>query len=113
MSPFWSVFQAAPLYLALSHSASEYVWGGIAVVVGGIITRGALKPIYWNLDIGSLIGFMFWLTISIFYFISDWMNTGGITSLMLAVYCALIWLNVRTNKELYGYDPEYFHRHGK
>lgn len=113
IAPWWNAFHAVPIYTFVSAAASEYMWGGIAIFAGMVITRGAMKPIYWNLDIGSMVGFLFWLTISILYFIGDWTSTGGITAGAFATYSALVWLNVRTNKVLYGYDESFFQRHGR
>jgi hypothetical protein len=113
ISPFWNAFHTVPIYSMISAAASEYMWGSIAIACGLIITRGAMKPIYWNLDIGSMVGFLFWMTISILFFLGDWTSTGGITAAAFAAYSGLVWLNVRTNKELYGYDESFFQRHGR
>lgn len=101
ISPFWSVFSAAPLYSAMSSIAPEPVWGIIAVVSGLTTMRGALKPSYKNLQLGSFIGFFHWLVIAILYFIGDWTNTGGITALAFALYSAIVWVNIKVNSSLF------------
>ena len=98
LNPFWDVFASAPLYSQMAHIANEYVWGGIAITAGLIITRGATKPSYSNIQIGAIVAFFHWFTISILYFVGDWMNTGGITALMLAVYSGIVWLNIKVNR---------------
>lgn len=103
VSPFWSVFGHAQLFVWLARSASEYVWGGIAISCGLIVLRGAMKPVYWNLDIGALVSFLFWLLISILFFIADWQSTGGLSAAAFCVYSGLVWVNVRVNKEYFGY----------
>ena len=101
-NPFWSVFSQAPLYDVLATVPpdvfpAEFFWGTIAIVCGCIITYGAYKRYYRPLIIGASVATWHWLMIAVFYFWGDWQNTGGITSLMLAVYGAFIYLNVRTN----------------
>lgn len=100
-SPFWSVFAAAPLYSAMASISSEYVWGAVAVISGLFIMRGAMKPSYKNLSLGAFIGCLHWLVVALLYFASDWHSTGGITSLTFAIYSALVWANVRVNKNLF------------
>lgn len=73
----------------------------MAIAVGLVTVYGAFegKPpyIYW----GAAAAGVHWLIISIFYFLGDWQNTGGITSLTLAVYAAFVYANVKVN---YEYD---------
>jgi hypothetical protein len=104
-NPFWEVFSTAPLYSALegawfvvaSGIPPEIFWGCIAMVCGVAIAYGAIKRSYRSLIIGATIACAHWLVISIMYFMGDWMNTGGITSLIFAVYGAFLWLNLRVN----------------
>lgn len=95
----WDVFTQASLYGELSAVAPEWAWGAIALVCGLVMLYGVFRPSYRSLTRASFIGFMFWLTISIGYFLGDWRNTGGITAAMLAISCAYIYLNVRINRE--------------
>lgn len=99
--PFWTVFTQAPLYSAMASIAGEYAWGGLAMIAGAGIIRGALKPLYKNIQLGSFIAFFHWFVISILYFIGDWASTGGITSLTFAVYSALVWVNIKINRKYY------------
>ena len=101
LNPWWTVFSTAALYHIMATLAPEYVWGGIAVISGMLIIRGAIKPSYENLLTGSWIGFMHWLIIAIMYFVGDWMNTGGITALTFAIYSGIVWVNIKVNRRVY------------
>jgi hypothetical protein len=98
VSPFWTVFTQAGLYSALAMNGGEYVWGGIVLIAGALITRGAIKPAYFNLILGSGVGFIIWLVVGIFYIIGDWASTGGITAIAFSIYCLLVYLNIKVNK---------------
>lgn len=107
-NPFWTVFTQAPLYNALEQAwvvkwamvvgfSPEAFWGMIAIICGLFIMHGAMKRSYRSLIRGATIACIHWLTIAILYFMGDWQNTGGITSLIFAVYGAFLWVNVRVN----------------
>lgn len=98
INPAWDVFASAALYSQMAHIANEYVWGGIAIGAGCIISFGAIRSSYVSIQTGAIAAFLHWFTISILYFAGDWMNTGGITALMLAVYSAIVWLNMKVNR---------------
>lgn len=98
INPWWHVLASAPLYSQMARLAPEVVWGGIAILSGAITIRGALKPSFKNLQLGSFIGFFHWFAISILYFLGDWTNTGGITALAFALYSAIIWVNIKVNR---------------
>jgi hypothetical protein len=100
-SPFWAVFTSAQAYQYFAY-LPETVWGGVAVLAGLAIIYGVVKRAFESLVTGALVGFIHWLVISIFFFAGDWHNTGGITYLMIAVYSAFIWLNLRVNKEFFA-----------
>lgn len=105
-SPFWNVFDAAPLYSAMaSIFPSEYVWGGIAIVAGNFIMRGAIHPSRRNLQFGAFTGALHWFVIALLYFAGDWTSTGGITSLTFAAYAALVWVNIKVNPEHFPDKP--------
>jgi hypothetical protein len=72
------------------------------VSCGTVIVRGAMKPSARNLQQGAFVGFFHWLAICILYFLGDYTNTGGITAGLLALYCAIIWVNVKVNRTHYG-----------
>lgn len=106
INPFWSVFTHSGVYVVLATNGGEYIWGGIALVAGILIARGAIKPSYGNLIRGSFAGFLLWLTIGISYLVSDWASTGGITTLAFATYSLMVYLNIKVNKT-------YFQEHTK
>lgn len=101
-SPFWSVFGTAALYSVLNAFPTiippEYFWGGIAIITGSFTTYGAIVRHYKPLARGALFAGWHWGMIAAFYFLGDWMNTGGITALTFALYAAFIWLNLRVNR---------------
>lgn len=97
VAPWWEVFNQAQLYHVLATVAPEWFWGGIAVTCGLFILYGALKPTYGPLVRGSSVAFWHWFMITIFYFMGDPFNTGGITALAFALYSAFVYLNIRVN----------------
>lgn len=96
-NPFWSVFEAAKMFMPLASIAPEVFWGCLAIVCGLVTVYGAVKRKYGPLTRGAQASGWHWLMISIFYFIGDFTNTGGITALIFAVYAAFIYLNIRVN----------------
>jgi hypothetical protein len=104
INPFWTVFTTASVYSAMMSIAPEWFWGGVAIISGMFVTRGALKPSFRNLQLGAFIGFFHWLVIGILYFVGDWMNTGGITAITFATYSALVWVNIKINRANYSND---------
>lgn len=109
VNPFWTVFTLSGLYSALATFGGEYFWGGIVLVSGLLITRGAIKPSYMNLTVGSAVGFIIWLIVGIFYMFGNWASTGGITALAFSTYSLLIYLNIKTNKTFFkgGHKPNH------
>lgn len=99
LNPLFTVFTQAPLYSAMQAIAPEYVWGSIAVAAGLLVTRGATKPSYDNLRLGSFTGFLHWFVIGILYFMGDAASTGGITALTFAIYSAIVWVNIKVNRK--------------
>lgn len=102
MSPWWSVFPHSPVYSLMAHYGTEYLWGSIAIAAGSIITRGALKPVYWNIELGSWVSFFFWLAIAILYVCSDWHTTAWLSAACFSIYSGIIWLNIRVNRKYFG-----------
>lgn len=101
-NPFWTVFTQAPLYHVLATTSfwiipPEIFWGSVAIVCGCITTYGAVKRYYRPLIVGASVAGWHWFMISVFYFLGDPLNTGGITALIFAVYGAFIYLNVKIN----------------
>lgn len=99
VNPMWSVFSQAELYSALSSVMPEVYWGTIAVGCGLFMIWGVVKNSYKSLTKGAYAGFIHWLVISGGYFVGDWHNTGGITSLAIALYCGIVYLNLRVNRD--------------
>lgn len=97
-NPWWSVFDRAPLYDAM-RIVPEFVWGAIAIITGLAMIHGVLRHSYRALLWGAKAGFYHWICISTLFFIGDWQNTGGPTALMIGIYCAFIWLNIRINRD--------------
>lgn len=96
-NPFWHVFAQAPLYSAMASIAPEWVWGGIAIAAGIVIIAGSVVRNYGALTRGSAVAFLHWFIIAIMYFMGDPLNTGGITSLTIALYAAAVYWNIRIN----------------
>ena len=100
-NPFWEVFIEEEVYRELSQVAfilpAEVFWGGIAIFCGAVIIYGAVRRSYKSLVTGASVAGWHWFMISIFYFLGDPTATGGLTALMLSVYGAFLWLNVRIN----------------
>lgn len=99
-NPFWSVFNRAPMFNEMASLAPEWAWGLMAIIAGLVIVYSAIRQSYRTLTIGSLVAAWHWAAIATFYFVADWMNTGGITCLMIAVYATFVYLNIRVNKVL-------------
>lgn len=99
LSPFWDVFTSAPLYQHMNSLAPESAFGLVAIAVGIIMFWGVLKNSYMALSKSTFVGAIFWFVIAVFYFLGDWHNTGGITSLMICCYCSFIWLNIKVNRD--------------
>lgn len=96
-NPFWTVFTQAELYGVLAQVAPEVFWGCLAICCGLLTTYGAVKRRYGPLTRGAQAAGWHWLMISIFYFMGDPLNTGGITALIFAIYAAFVYLNIRVN----------------
>lgn len=107
LCPFWTVFDHAPLYATMAGIGSEYVWGGLAVIAGCFVTRGAFHPSRRNLQIGAFVGSIHWFIIALLYFLGDWASTGGISALAFAIYSGLVWVNIKVNPEHY---PDSVHK---
>ena len=86
------------MYDALGALFPEVAWGIFAIVIGFFMALGVNRQSYWSLTRGAMAGFFHWFIISIFYFLGDWQSTAGITGLMLAIYCAFIYVNIRVNR---------------
>lgn len=98
--PFWSVYSAS---LALSNLSffPGYVWGLWALGVSALISRGAIKPSYSNLQLGAMLGFFHWFVIMLVLMTGDVTNPAWLTFALLSAYTALIWVNVKVNSAYY------------
>ena len=101
-NPWWTVFTQAELFSQLAQTSiwfipPEVLWGSIAILCGCITIYGALKRSYGALVRGASVAGWHWFMISVFYFIGDPLNTGGISALIFAVYAAFVYLNIRVN----------------
>lgn len=117
-NPFWEVFTHATLYVKMAAFMPEWAWGIVAIIMGLVTIYGAVKRNYSALVRGASCAGLFWFGVSIFYFASDFMNTGGITALIFAVYAAFIYLNIRVNfkddrKSPFLLDPPKFRNRDK
>jgi len=98
--PFWDVFTRAPAFQYFL-ILPEYFWGGVAIAAGSAMMYGVLKSSYRSLSIGAMTGFLHWLVICVFFFAGDWQNVGGVTYMMIAVYCAFIRVNLAANRKTF------------
>lgn len=96
-NPFWTVFTQAPLYSALGALAPEVFWGCLAIFCGAVTCYGAFRRRYRPLVVGASVSGWHWFMISIFYFMGDPLNTGGITALIFSIYAAFVYLNIKVN----------------
>lgn len=102
-SPWWAVFTQAAAYSAMAALAPELYWGLQALVAGSFITYGAVQQNFKLIQRGAIIGFFHWFLIGCMYFIGDWQTTGGITSVFIAIYSAIVWVNLKVNREHFHY----------
>lgn len=106
-NPFWNLFAHAASYSVMDFMP-EWLWGLIALVVGVVISYGAFTRTIPSLILGSKVGGLFWFVISIMFFLGDWMNTGGITALLLSVYSTFIYLNLKVNSQICEHHDDLF-----
>ena len=98
LSPWWNVFTTAPLYSEMAEYP-EWAWGLFAIFSGFELLLGVIRNQNRDLRRGALVGFFHWFIITLMYFKGDWHNTGGITALTISLYCFVIYLNYRRNKD--------------
>lgn len=103
-TPAWATFGTAPLYSKMDDVGPEWLWGLIAVISGLVMLYGVLKPSYGSLSKAAFTGAIHWGIITFFYFWGDWHSTGGLTALMIAVYCSFVYLNLRVNRDNVTYE---------
>lgn len=98
-NPWWTVFDRAGVFGFMTVLMPEWLWGSLAILTGAVMMFGVVRNSYKSLRRGSLAGFYFWLFGSINFFLGDWQNTGGVTLLMIAIYCGYIALNLWVNRD--------------
>ena len=95
-NPWIDTFTSAPLYGALvSFMPIEWLWGLVAVLFGAMTLLGVSRHARRTEFYGAAANGFYWFIISIFYFIGDSANTGGITALFLAILSTYIYLNCK------------------
>jgi hypothetical protein len=98
-NPFWEVFTRAPLYSQMAHFP-EWAWGLFAFISGIGILLGVKDGTNKSLKYGAAVGYFHWLVVSGMYFLGDWQNTGGITSLAFCIYSLVVLLNLHKNPHI-------------
>lgn len=104
-NPFWNVFTRAPLYSVMSFFP-ELGWGVAAFIAGLTILYGVWHPSYKAITRGLWTGSVYWIGISVMFFMGDWQNTGGITAAALSLLFAFIWINMRVNEENFAFTTK-------
>lgn len=102
-NPFWRAFNSADMFSVMAQYAPEWAWGCAAMAVGITMIHGVWRRSYSSLALGSFVGFLFWIIVSLFFFLGDWQNTGGITYGMIAVYCGFIRTNLYVNRSNFAF----------
>lgn len=113
----WGLWVANPWIDTFTHTAlyaqllevipAEWVWGGIAIAFGVLTLTGLVKHRPKTLFYGAGASGIHWFIISIFYFMGDITNTGGITALFIGILSTYIYLNCKLNWEA---DVRFLHR---
>lgn len=96
-NPWWDVFPTRHLYDAMNSVMPEYLWGIASIIAGLFTIYGAVTRKYNALLLGASISTIFWLIISIFYFIGDYQQTGGITAAAFSLYASYVYTNIKVN----------------
>lgn len=100
-SPWWTVFPHAPLYSYMATFGPEYGWGAIAIFAGAAVVWGVIRASYKSLRAGALVGYIFWMLITVMYVAGDWTSTGPVTALVFALYSGFVALNIHINRKHY------------
>jgi hypothetical protein len=88
-----------PFYLVLSEVATESAWSAMALVAGITTVVGVVRRDPFLVRTGALLGFLFWLTVSIMYGIADPTITPVITNFVLALLHAWIYMQIKLRPE--------------
>lgn len=99
LTGFWLILPYDSWMLYTATMIPEPVIGSILLVIGlGITTFSLLlnlKALQWS----STAGYLFWFMTTIAMFIVHMSGTGWIFSLIFAVFCFIISLNIRVNRK--------------
>lgn len=77
----------------------EAVIGSILLIIGIFITTFSLRTNLKALQWSTTAGYLFWLITMVVMLIVNLAGTGWIFSLIFAVYCFMISLNIRVNRK--------------
>jgi hypothetical protein len=100
VNPWLDTFTHTALYSQLLDLIpAEWVWGGVAIAFGVLTLFGLARHLPKTLFYGAGASGIHWFIISIFYFLGDITNTGGITALFISVLSIYIYLNCKLNWE--------------
>lgn len=116
----WGLWVANPWIDTFTHTAlysqlldvipAEWVWGIFACVFGLLTLVGLLRHLPKTLFSGAGASGIHWFVITIFYFMGDISNTGGITALFICILSGYIYLNCKINWEANRRETiEYLH----
>lgn len=94
----WESFEEERFQVLLS-ILPEVFWGLLACSVGYVMLMGVLQHSFKSLSRGAFVGFIHWLLIGIAYGVGDFLSTGWITGITIAIYCGFIYLNLKQNKK--------------
>jgi hypothetical protein len=86
-----------PAFAVLASIAPEWEFGIASVVLGAVALIGAIsgRPTY--LAVSSFLAFMYWFLIGLAFAAASITSTGVLTYMIIAMYSAFTYLNVRYN----------------
>lgn len=101
VAPGWDVFGRAKQYELLRMLATEYVWGGVAMILGIILMSAAWSRRPDPIRISSLILFYFWGWVATSYLWSDWRILAWIPATFFSIIHGYAYVNL-TLRMKYG-----------
>lgn len=97
ISPWWTVFDRAPVYSKALEFAPEWAWGTWATLCGlGLIISVLRRSTLWLARTGGF-AVWHWVTVSVMLWWGDWQNTAGMTYMFVGFYAVFVFLNIRVN----------------
>lgn len=94
LNPYIVTFDA-PIYAGLSGLGTEYLWGSIFFVSGGILLIGVILRNLTMVAVGSFLGWLLWTATSVLYGVADPTSTPVVSVFLLALMHAWIYLQTR------------------